>query len=335
MRNLRHLQLSERGSTLVEALIVLMVITILLGVAMPVFNQMSESAQDEDARQIVGQGARLADAVWVSEGEEYPANLAQEIADSYSAIDVVAGTSLALNTLSVERISEQIATLRALAPTGDAYALKAIKDGPGRGIYRTHGRDFYEYTNAVTNPSFETGTHGWSTGFGAPRTFETTNSWADSGNTSLQVAKNGASGGETVIARTEPLHVNGGSSYVAHVSAFVRQADLSAGTGLRLRIEWLDDAQQLIGSSIADETADGGEIVLETDGQAPVTAQYARLVVSAVVEASGNVDVMIDAAQLAQSDEPLPYFDGDYPNASWNGVAHAASSRGYAWERWD
>lgn len=221
--------------------------------------------------------------------------------------------------------------------------MPGIKGG-GRAISLDGTNDYVSTTfgtrrNLCTNPSFETGTTGWTLG-GA--------SWASSSFTRVAGSYTGSTG--SYYARLQGTKDATGTQRALYIysqpaatagttytfSAYLNVIDAPA-TGFNLQIDWYNGGAYL-SSSVSDVTPVTGAQRLSLTATAPANTTMATIYAAqAVTSTSGDtVDYYVDAILFEQASSAGDYFDGSGHVASgtwvsdgltgWLGTAHASSS---------
>jgi len=321
----------ERGSTLIEVLIVTIIIGILIGIVMPVFQAVQERAQGESAREAVMQGTTVANLVWTAEDQAFPVDLAAQMKADFDI--AVGGTSFQLDKLNVDRNSDPIVTLRSLGADGTAYAVKMIRSGPGASIYRTKGTNFTAYTNEISNPSVESNLNGW------PMP-----AWKCAGSRSDEHAYSGLYGFKCIADGTGspafgPYQANSAFPAVPgdqfYSSAWVYYPISGQA---RVCLRGFDNANANMGSPCSAYTTIPAKSWTRIGGLLTVPAGSTKAgvyVAASNGSPAAGTTFYADAISAVQSPVEVPYFDGDYPNCGWFGVAHDSRSKDcLAWDRW-
>lgn len=183
-------------------------------------------------------------------------------------------------------------------------------------------------TNYITNPSFETGTTGWTATRGVIAAVTTS---AQVGTKSLQftcnVTTNVASG---QYVQGPVVDVVAGDVWTA--SAYVLW--VGNGYGSQVSIQWLaaDAVTEVSRSTRAFAITPGAFSRQYITGTAPAGASKARVLIGTYNEAMpNNAQFRIDAVMLEKSGTLGDYFDGSVPDTAgvdyaWTGTADASTS---------
>lgn len=164
--------------------------------------------------------------------------------------------------------------------------------------------------NLCTNPSFETGTSGWS-GISAPALVRVTDQSPPAGGACLRVATDGSSSSEGVRVATSAVT----SEDVVTASAYVKAP---AGTSMRLR---LGDG---IGTTTRAFKGTGLWQRLSVTRILAPSPSFAELAV--ILNGSASITYYVDGCLIERAPLLGSYFDGDHPDADWDGAAHASTS---------
>lgn len=171
-------------------------------------------------------------------------------------------------------------------------------------------------SNLVTNPSFETGTTGW-TALNATLTNPTS---ADpvSGTHVLRITSTGTTPGARSNAQTTtPYRVWTGSAYV--------RIEPSLSSDVYLTLDGYNGSSwgAIAGDLVPLRGSDGWARLHASVAVPPGITQVAVHVYSALTSTHW---VEVDGVMLTEGYALRPYFDGDSTNAAWDGTAHASTS---------
>jgi len=179
--------------------------------------------------------------------------------------------------------------------------------------------------NLIANPSVELGTSQYGNNVATVTRVNTIVPPFGSYELSI-VTTNAASSGAIFNGagnQTVPIRVTPGLPYTFSLYA----ARATAGSiGMRLRIEWLNSANSIIGVSTQDVTVNTTTWQrFQMTQAAPDGSVYAN-VAFYTQAASGVVTVYSDSWQFEQTPAANAYVDGDQPGGVWLGAPHASRS---------
>lgn len=135
----------DRGFTLIEILVVIVIIAILLAVALPAFLGDDSKAQDVAVRSYLTTSMHIGKLSWQSGQHAYPAEDALTQALAHSEPELTYGTEVSGTddkTIQVIRISADRAAYAAVSASGDVFCLESVErgsDGVHAGIYWADG----------------------------------------------------------------------------------------------------------------------------------------------------------------------------------------------------
>lgn len=184
----------------------------------------------------------------------------------------------------------------------------------------------YDRINLVANPSLETNAVGW--GVESDVSIQRSANPAMTGNylTYVTLTTAGSRG-----VRTDVQGIEGGRYYIA--SADVRKSGTTTDTTRTaiMYLRYVNASGQYIettASSSNQPIMTNFTQTISVGALAPEGAVTARIFIR--FNGAAGERFIFDAVKFERatnSTEPLqPYFDGDTPNASWSGAAHASSS---------
>lgn len=190
--------------------------------------------------------------------------------------------------------------------SGSAY----IEPGSGLRINES-GR------NLITNPSFETGSEGWS-GVGGAALSNSTEAWA--GSASLLLESAAFADGVMVSSAEGGIDFIEGGNATTTFSIYLRSATGKPGD------VWI--------------AIEGDRSGVTTSGPFTVTGNWRRftavkqvasdeiVITARIYPAADNpaMAIHLDAAQLEKKSWLTPYFDGDQTGSAWNGAPHGSTS---------
>lgn len=208
------------------------------------------------------------------------------------------------------------ATLEALPNIGSDNV--RVTGGPARDSLLT-------VTNLVTNPSVETNATGYEQ-ISATGSFVRSTTRAYKGSYSLKQTNPGTNAFEGFrIASANRPAVTASTTYTAHVAIFIESG---AGNELRAALREYDSGGSLVGSTGVNpvRTTFGSWQILTVTRTMTAAAVTCDVV---VFDEGTHASVFyVDAIAVAQTGSAFTYGDGDSPEWTWSGTAHASTSTG-------
>lgn len=317
----------QKGFTIVELLIVIVVIGILAAITIVAYNGIQERARVSSVSSALNQAAKKV-AIWQV---DYPST--SPTCTQFSAELGSTDTDCTFSTNSVE--------YQYTAGTNGAYCITATtgptsykiteSTKPIAGGCAGHGvGGVAAITNLATNPSFEVNTTGWA---GSSALIVQSNTWAEAGASSLRITPSTASidsfsrYGST---GSLPTGVIVGGTYT--VSGTVYRPLAQTGTidprarGITVYAWNGATATTVAQSSIAPNSAGSSRISTTFTVPAGSTGLEMRFYNGASNTATNLV--YWDNVMLTTGTTLYTYADGSSSNWAWNGAAHAATSTG-------
>jgi len=281
-----------------------------------------------------------ASSITTTTDDTFPPQIADMIATSEPEYTV---TSTGLypadpNTVDVQYVNSNVVVLRATSSDGTHYVYELDYAGNQRRNLRLTGTNTTATTNLILNPSFETDAGKWTNG-GSGTSFSTVStsaSWAADGTRSAHLVTNVPAGGyANLTCCTAPLP---GGKMSAQITVNIHS--ITGGSGLHIGFNWLNGSGNYLtgGYGAALPAGTTGVHTLELEGLTPNAAasqwSFTVQVTNQNGQPAGSADFDLDAVQVTASSSVLPYFDGSYPDAIWNGPVGGSTSAGYAWGQW-
>lgn len=290
---------ANKGFTIVELLIVVVVIAILAAITIVAFNGIQQQARNSAVQSAVSQVAKKIQLHAVQNNNSYPLNF----------------SDLAINQ---EPDTEYVYTSDTSSAPG-AYCISVTKNTTSFYIESSQQKPLSgkcPITNLLTNPSLETNTTGWAN------------------HSSSMNANRVQQGGKWLLTGTRTdtaamaMHVNFGAPTPVTVGKVYTASALvssSAARSLNLQIR-----QGGTGSILLSETHNfsaGEEKRISVSGIATTPLIHISL--------RGDVGVVgetytIDEAMLTEGTVVHPYADGATTNWNWSGTQHGSTSSGPA-----
>jgi prepilin-type N-terminal cleavage/methylation domain-containing protein len=308
--------MKNRGFTIVELLIVIVVIAILAAITIVAYNGIQNRAKASAAQAAARQAFTKIQTFAVSNADTYPADLS------------AAGLSSSSDTSYQYRV-DNTASPRTFCVTATtqnvSYYVSNAGNSPTAGACAGHGANgVAAITNLITNPSFEGSVSGWSpiggVGLGSA-------SWSQSGASSISVSS--STTGSDTAASTSISSLETNTTYTA--SAYGRVVTPASGTGpggngaLQLVVFVNNGTSWAIhkGNQIANTAGSTGRSVVTFTTGATVSQVFVRLYLG---YAAGSMNW--DAVMLTQGVDVPTFSDGSSPGWIWNGTPNNSTSTG-------
>lgn len=317
----------QRGFTIVELLIVIVVIAILAAISIVAYNGIQDRARQTAATSAARQISDKAEIYFV-ENNSYPENLA---------------------VIGIEDSSSTTYQYRFSASSSDVYCATATSGNksawvsneqktPQEGACPGHGSGgTAAVTNLVLNPSLETSTSNltfrWfgNAGGTGVNTRETTGGYSGQAFARKTWTVGGLAqdnGFDTSSSTRIPIEDS--ESYTGSCYLRTNRLDVKGRIGL----SWYDESGSNISTSWSSNTSLSSNVWTRVGftGTAPTNAASVILICSTYVNVNWNPGDTIDgdAFMLTKGTTLHPYADGDSPGWIWNGTPHASTSTGPA-----
>lgn len=306
------------GFTIVELLIVVVVIAILASITIVAFNGIQDRAREASVQSSASQAARLLGAKIVNSGV-YPtaANFSNETG-------LVSDSNATYRYLVTTDNRQYCASVSVPSKPAISYATTSTNVTPTKAVCTT---------NLVTNPSFETGSTGW--------TWNTPGLTSGATGTASNPLNGGQAGSRTIrytLSAGGAMNNFGPYATVTGLNAtteYSLAAWVRSNKALTYRIhaERRNSSNTLIGtiqSSPVTLTANTWARITVTT---PVTASLDRIVFAIYGTGSSLVStdfVEFDGAILSADSISVGYGDGSTSGWNWTGTANASTSFGPA-----
>lgn len=326
---------TDRGFTIVELLIVVVVIAILAAITIVAFNGVTQRAKDTAAQSAAAQGSKKLATYAPLNSDAYPADKASFLtATSLSDGDGTGASPNYQYTASSDRRSYCLTT----TVNNISYYTTNTAQNPQKGACPGHGlNNGGVVTNYVLNPKLSVDAAGWTVGAGSGGAAGLTrtatggpsgvaSSFARSEWTAASTSPGAISVGQSIslgapvtagATYTPSLYVRSSAAMNVYVDSIVYSA---SGTVLH-------DSSQTTASLPADTwTRIQGLSYVAPSGAA--TASVRLVTGSAGVAAGVKIDTT--AAMLNMGTDVPAYADGDTTGWVWNGTVNASTSTGPA-----
>lgn len=311
----------EKGFTLIEIIIVIVIMGILVGLIAIAYSGIQRSAQTAQAKQDLDDIYKALNIYRVRNGV-YPATLAEAGITQNTQGTTYQYAPTSSNGTSTYCITGTNGTVSYKLESSSS---KAVEGGcPGHGI---NGNP--PLTNLVSNPGVEVSTSGY-TCYNCTVARDTT--WNASGSASFSITPTGASndsfvtiGGDLGAFRTG---LQAGKTYT--ISGTVRLTGAQTGTlngnGSRQVTAWYTNGgHTVVRGSQASNSAGQQRVSVTYTIPGTATAAWIRLYNGA---SSGNGVVWWDNIMITEGSTLYNYADGSSTNWIWNGTANSSTSTG-------
>ena len=297
---------SQRGFTIVELLIVIVVIGILSAITIVAFNGVQNRAQQAAAQQLVSQANKKVLAYAAQNSDVYPTSLAD------AGLTDTSGLQYSYNNDSSPR------TFGITATNGKfSYFVSNTTTQPTSGGYAGHGQSgVAAITNLKTNPNFETGDSG--VGVANTATIVRSAGSAIDGSYGMRVSTPASGTVSSGINLGIPSAMTAGQ--VRTYSVKVRA--VTAGT-YQLSVQ--GTASALASSSITLAAGQVGRV--SYTHTATATGNAVAYVLRTALAA---YEYDVDSIMVTDGPNLYAYADGNTASWIWNGTANASTSTGPA-----
>jgi prepilin-type N-terminal cleavage/methylation domain-containing protein len=309
---------AQKGFTIVELLIVIVVIAILAAITIVAYNGIQERARNASAQSAASQAARKIAVYAALNSDQYPPSLAAaDIQNPNNILQYTGGGAGYCVTATTQNVS--------YFQSNTSQVAKGAC--PGHGL---NGSPVI--TNMMPNGSFETGTGGWGT---SSASIQRSTSNAASGAYSIEVTGTSTSGsgdlritGATQTAMS--LGLEPGKTYT--LSARVTYPDAVAGDfnrSPRILVWYSTDGSQWIETFGPKAPAAAGTYTVSHTFTLPSNTT-GILLGAGVASTMVNQKFYYDAFMLTEGSTQYSYADGSTPGWVWNGTPFSTTSRGSA-----
>jgi prepilin-type N-terminal cleavage/methylation domain-containing protein len=312
----------QKGFTIVELLIVVVVIAILAAITIVAYNGIQNRAKMSAAQSLVSQANKKILAYAVLNGDQYPTSL------------TAAGIS---NTEGLQYSYDNNASPKTYGITATngpfSYYVSSTTSQPTEGGYSGHGRGgVAAITNLAVNPSIEVDTYGLTPSLNS---LSRDTSWSSQGSSSVKVTPTSTTGTDNFVNLDGDQNggfrtgLQAGKTYT--VSASLRMTAPMTGT-VRAQARMI----------LAFYTNENGSHSSVQSQQAPNAAGVTRLSVTFSIPSNAigawirlysgtqvnGGDVWWDGIMVTEGANSYTFADGTNTNWAWNGTPHASTSSG-------
>lgn len=327
----------QKGFTIVELLIVVVVIAILAAITIVSYNGITNRAKQSAVASMTSQVQKKLSAYAVTNNDQYPASLAEAGIDSTTASNVQHSYNNSVSpagfciTASQSGLSSYVASAYQYTTTAPQTANQPT---PISGTCPGHAQaGAVAPTNVITNPAVRTNATGWSAVSSTGGAQSGGRMTSISGLSSLGITsayRNTLGGTPTSWWRAQNnsnAAVVEGKTYT--LSGYIRPS-VAATTGVI--IIWQNSSNGTVSESpgaFAAQTAMTWAQKSVT-ATAPVGAVSARYHFGATNNGVSGAYLDATAAMFYEGSTVYPYSDGETTNWVWEGAANASTSKGPA-----
>ena len=302
----------QKGFTIVELLIVVVVIAILAAITIVAYNGIQNRAKASAAQSATSQAGKKITTYAVLNADQYP---------TQANFVTATGLQASGNTSYQYNVSADLKSFCVTVTTsGLSYFSSNQNITPTSGACAGHGvNGVAAITNLVPNPSFEGGTTGWTVSSNISLSHQTTGGLY--GNSYYRGTR---TSGAAIGMYTAKFNIDANETYTARLSA-----RYVAGQQAFLRFQWFDSA----GVSIGSNTDTVGSISSNVNSwqtltytyAAPANATSSRLdIVLTTTGGAAAGDVLdLDGVMVVKGSTTGGYADGNTSGWVWNDTANA------------
>lgn len=300
---------AQKGFTIVELLIVVVVIAILAAITIVAYNGIQNRAKASAAQSAVSQVSKKIMAYAIQNGDQYPPNLATAGITNTTGLEYSYNNSVTPKTYGVTATNGKF-----------SYYISNTSPQPAAGGYPGHGvNGVAAITNLVPNPSFEGGATGWTASSNITQSPQATGGlYGD------RFHRGTRTSGAAIGLYTAKFSIDANETYTARLSA-----RYPATQQAFLRFQWFDST----GASIGSNTDPAGSISSNVNSwqtltytyAAPANATSSRLdIVLTTVGGAAAGDVLdLDGVMVVKGSTTGGYADGNTAGWVWNDTANA------------
>lgn len=321
----------QKGFTIVELLIVVVVIAILAAITIVSYNGITQRARSSMAQNAVSDAKKKLEIYAINNSETYPSDLSaaglsgsSSVAYQYSVNNSTSPKGYCV-TATAGDVSYYIAS-NFTYTSGSTSTVN--QSNPTQGVCPGHSTSGAAITNLAVNPGVEVN----SSGFGGPN--------------SSTVARNTAKSHQGVGSLLVTMPANGSSVTVGAsvltnpdvTAAFEPNKTYTASAWVWVPSSTVDITMSIQGSGRASVTN-------PTERTTSVKNQWTRITNTFTTAASGSIAIYVlndtstpatttqfylDDVMIVKGDTPANYADGNTPGWVWNGTPGNATSSGPA-----
>lgn len=313
----------QKGFTIVELLIVVVVIAILAAITIVAYNGIQNRAKNSAAQSAASQAGKKVASAAVLNAELYPT-----VAELPGATGFTSSTD---NSTPYQYTvsTDQKTFCLTVTTSGISYYVRNTNLTPTKGACPGHGADGATIiSNLITNPSLETNSTGWSMHAGITPSGSDGGRISSGGKWVYQGTRNSTGAVAMYISQSTPITVQANTIYTASVLV---TSSTAQSYSVQLRP---GGTTNVINSPAPDPmpvAANTPTRIYSSTNTGSNTSVYVTLYAASTASggtgAIGDV-ITADEAMLTAGSTVYPYADGATANWVWNGTPHASSSTG-------
>ena len=312
----------QKGFTIVELLIVVVVIAILAAITIVAYNGIQNRAKNSAAQSAASQAGKKIASTAVLNADLYPT-----ITDLPSATGFTSSTD---NSTPYQYTvsGDQKTFCLTVTTSGISYYVRNTNLTPVKGACPGHGADgTTTITNLVTNPSLETNASGWTMHSGLTPSGSDGGRISSGGKWVYQGTRNGTGPVAIYILQSNPMTVQANTEYTASI---LLTSSTAQNQSYSVQIRPFGSNSPIVTPDPTPVAANTPTRISQTVNTGSNTSIY-FVVYSASAPSVGTGDVItVDEAMLTQGSTKYPYADGSTANWAWSGTPNLSSSTGPA-----
>ncbi len=310
----------QRGFTIVELLIVIVVIAILAAITIVAYNGIQNRAKQSSAQSRLAQANKKILAYAVTNSDSYPASLAAaEVDNSDNGLQYSVNNDVSPRTYGLTSTNGNF-----------SYYVSSTSNTPVAGAYAGHGvNGIPAITNLVPNPKVATGTSAWSTRYSTNGTGTggRISGLSSMGGTSITTAYRltlTAAPSSWWRVTYNPIDITAGETYT--LSAFIRPS-VAVTSGVIMI--WRNGSTTISESpgTFSAHTASNWTRRSST-ATAPAGATSVQIDIGSTTSAAVGTTMDVTGIFLEKSSQLSTYADGDSDGWAWSTTANSSTSSG-------
>ena len=311
----------QKGFTIVELLIVVVVIAILAAITIVAYNGISNRAKASAAQNATSQAGKKISSVAVLNAELYP-----------TAAELPGATGFTPSTNNSTQYqysvsSDQKTFCLTVTTNGLSYYVSSANLTPTKGGCVGHGVDGVNaITNLVTNPSLEASATGWTMHAGLTPT-DSTGRTNVGGKWVYQGTRNTTGPVAMYIMQSSPMAVQANTDYTA---SLLVTSSTAQNQSYSVQIRPAGSNTPIVTPDPTPVAANTPTRISQTVNTGASTSIYFVLYSAGATGVGAGDVVTADEAMLTIGGVKYPYADGQTANWTWNGTQHLSSSTGPA-----